>query len=146
LLSAMKITLQPNRRPGTCTTAGWPTGAKLHPRDQRTCVAFRVACIEQHALKALREQRRGERRQELGVERLLKVGANEADHVRAGVDQALRQAIDAIAEMIGGAQDPLAGIGDALACNARGRRHFRCPSAMSPAALPRPTRRCDRAV
>ena len=89
-----------------------------HARDQRTHVASCIRGVQQHALKAVREERCGKRREQLGVKGLMKIGANQPDDVGSGVDQTLRQPVDAIAEMIGSAHDALA----SLARNARSRR------------------------
>ena len=104
------------RRPGHHDNRANPVFE--HARDQRTHVASCIRGIQQHALKAVREERRGKRREQLGMKGLMKIGANQPDDVGSGVDQTLRQPVDAIAEMIGSAQDTFAD----LVRNARARR------------------------
>ena len=66
----------------------------------------------------VREEGRGKRRQQFGVKWLMEVGANQADHVGPGIDQALRHPVDAVTQMIGGAEDAVAN----LIRDARARR------------------------
>ena len=56
--------------------------------------------VEQHALEAIRQQRRRERCQQSSVEWLMEIGADQPDDVGARVDEALREPVDAIAEAI----------------------------------------------
>ncbi|MEO5771331.1 MAG: hypothetical protein ABIQ29_04615 [Burkholderiaceae bacterium] len=44
------------------------------------------------------------------MKRLLQIGADQPDHVRARMDQALRNPVDAITQVFGGMKDALAGL------------------------------------
>ena len=101
-------------------------------RDQRTHVALCIGRVEQHALKTIGEKRCGERRQEFGMKRLLEIGAHQADQVRAGIDQALRQAVDAIPEVVGRAQNALARLGRNARARRESARHRRTGNAGAP--------------
>jgi hypothetical protein len=77
-----------------------------HALDDGVHVTAGIRGIEQHALEAIGKQAFRERRQKLGMKRLVEIGADEADDVGARVGEALREPVDAITEHSGSFEDP----------------------------------------
>ena len=67
--------------------------------DDCAHVAPGVRGVEQHALKAVGNQRCRERSEALGMERLVEVGANQTDNIGSRVGEALRKAVDAVTQL-----------------------------------------------